>query len=236
MLAAEFTNGQYINETVKDMGLSSIRTRPVKLAGLEVIQRLIFVGSSCVGKSTIEGAVMEASISGTLAGKVSVPQRVVTRTPRLDDRNDIYFCDREEFDQLVADEELGLYGVKIMENGREELYGYLKPKPETLPVFFANNQTLRNRDTVQPRDVLNNALIAIIYAPDWIREKRMRERSPQLFEERFREMVFRLSETERAIGLVQDAHLIVKNFGLYEAKSVADVLTLIKSIVNFERR
>lgn len=226
----EQINGARINTIVAEQGLSSIRRRPGKLATLESVDRIILLGSSCVGKSTLEQAVRTASLEDPLlAGRISVPLRVVTRSPRPGD-NDLYFCTPDELDRMAQGGELGLYGVKAMEGGRQEPYGYLKPEEGTFPVFFANNQTLKNREVTGPEGILQDALLIAIYAPDDVRGQRLRSRSPGLFEERPEEAAFRLSREERAIGSAKDVHLILKNYGRFATRSTQDTIRLIEEI------
>lgn len=232
---AEIVSGETIHQIVEERDLHSIRERSCNLLALTAIQRLIFVGSTCVGKSTLERALRTASINDPLLkGKISVPSRVITRLPRSDDK-DAYFCTIEEFSQMIRDQALGLYGIKIMEQAREEPYGYLKPQEETLPIFFTNNQTLKNRASVRPEGVLDNALIVVIYTPDDIREQRLRQRSAELFIERPQETAFRLSKEERAIGLAPEAHLIFKNYGRFANRSALDLLCLVRGIIDLQK-
>lgn len=223
----ERITGEYIGKLVAEQNLSSIRVRDKKLKDLESVQRIIFLGSTCAGKSTLEQAVRTA-----FSSKASVPARVATRPPRPDDRDDTYFCSVGEFRRMISGNAFGLYGVKIMEKGREEFYGYLKPREGTLPIFFANNQTLKNKTSVQPDGILENALIVLIYAPDSVREERLRQRSPHLFVECPDEAAFRLSAEERAIKLVSETHLIVKNYGRYANRATQDIVTLLKGVIN----
>ncbi len=231
-IMAERITGEAVHRIVTEQRLLSIREIPRGIGDLIKIESIIFVGSSCVGKSTLERAVRAASLEDPLLSRrVGIPQRVVTRPPRSDDGNDIYFCSQDEFTRLASAGELGLYGVKIMEGGRQEPYGYLQPEKGHLPIFFANNQTLKNRVTTQPEGILESALVILIYAPDYIREERLRARSPQLFEDSPDEVAFRLSREERAIGLAPNAHLIVKNYRKFASRSAEDTIGLIKGIV-----
>lgn len=228
----EARSGDYVSSLIANQNLYSIRPRDRNLANLERIDRIIFVGSTCVGKSTLETAMRNVyHTDQLLSERVSVPQRVATRQPRKDDGDDIYFCSVEDFWRMVTANALGLYGIKRMENGREEPYGFLKPAEGTLPVFFANNQTLKNKTSVQPDSILENALIVLIYAPDSVREERLRQRSPQLFVEYLDEVAFRLSAEERAIKLVSETHLIVKNYGRYADRAAQDIVTLLGGII-----
>lgn len=232
MIKTERVSGDSVHKIVAEQGLHSIRERSANLNALRDIQSVILLGSTCVGKSTLERAVRTASLEDPLLKeKVSVPQRVATRPIRADDGDDIYFCSPDEFIDMISSNRLGLYGIKIMEGGREEPYGYLKSEEGTLPVFFANNQTLRNRASVYPQGILESSLIVLIYAQDHIREERLKARSPQLFEERPDEVAFRLSRDERAVGLASDAHLIVRNYGKSASRSAGDLTGLIKGIV-----
>lgn len=219
-----------VSEMLKVGEMGSIKKGKAPLETLREIQKVVFVGSSCAGKSTIEKAVRVAALADSrLRELVSIPKRVVTRNPRPDDE-DMSYCTAEDFQRKLEAGDLGLYGVKIMERGRLEPYGYSQPRKGTLPIYFANNQTIRNSSSLLPQDFLEGALTGVIYAPDHVRETRMRTRSPQLFIEKPDEVAFRLSAEERSVRLAMETHLIVRNFGRFQASTSNDVIELIRHL------
>ncbi len=211
--------------------LDSLRFNTEKLLRLQSVKRIILVGSSGVGKSTLQQITQSAlQQDQELGGKMSLPKRVITRDPRDDDSDEVVHKTPEEFSGMVDRGELGLYGVKFMEKGRKEGYGYLKPEEGKIPIYFANNGVLKNPETVKPEDIFEDALIINIYAPDIVRVERVRRRSPQLIQKNPDEFAFRFSEEERSARLIDKSHITIKNFGRYEKRSSTDLLQLIQLV------
>lgn len=209
----------------------SLKLRPDRLRSLENISSVIFVGSSGTGKSHIQRAVISALETDPFLKKICVPQRIVTRPARPDDSKEIAHCSPEELEWLAQNEKIGFYGIKIMENGREEPFGLKKPEEGTLPIFFANNTVVKHPETIKPKSLLENSLIIGMYTPDDQREVRLRRRSPQLFEGSADEAKFRLSEEESSRIVIPMSHVIVKNFGNFEGMVERDVIKLLQLIV-----
>ncbi|OGK21743.1 hypothetical protein A3C23_00220 [Candidatus Roizmanbacteria bacterium RIFCSPHIGHO2_02_FULL_37_13b] len=227
----EQMEGERLNDWYEPESFQSLKLRRDCVANLGTISRVIVVGSSGAGKSIIQRAVIDASEKDSfLAGRICIPRRVVTRDPRPDDDNMLTYCSSEELELRTRKGEFGLYGVKLMENGREELFGLEKPEDGAFPIFFANNAVIRNRESIGPPSVFDGALIVGIYAPDSVREERLRRRSPHLFTERPDEIAFRLSDVESSRIIIPQAHVIVKNFGRYESRVVQDFINFLKLV------
>lgn len=220
--------GRELLQSLTFADLRSLRTRSTNLQQLERIDAAIVIGSSGTGKTTLEHLVREASVKDPLLqGRISVPKKVITRELRPGE-TDVVYTVPEAFPDLITSKSLGLYGTKLMEGGREERYGFLSADPATLPVFFANNGIVKNPELVQPEGLLQHALLIAIYAPEEIREARLRHRSPEYFTTKAHEGAFRLSEEERAANFIRQAHIVVKNFGRYEPRVGADLVTLLR--------
>lgn len=192
------------------------------------ITRVIVIGSSGSGKSTLERQVRAYALSHPEA-RITVPQRVVTRAPRPDD-HDMRSISNKEFQKLAAQGALGLYGKKFMEGGREEWYGFESPPPGFLPIYFANNGVVKNPELVHPRGFEEDSLIVAVYAPDYVRERRLRIRSPHLFTSPYaRELEFRLSEAESSEAIAEFANAVVPTHELDEVEASQYLLTLIEN-------
>lgn len=193
------------------------------------LTKVVFFGSSASGKSTVEKAVREASRTNLLQENLSVPKRVVTRPARPDDR-DMEYCTEEEFATRIAQGSLGMHGVKVMERGRTESFGFEPPVEGTLPVYFSNNGIVKYPERIQPLDFLQNALLIAVYAPDTIREQRLRNRSPELFTDKPEEAAFRLSPDESSERMRIAADISVNNYGKHEGRVISDVVTFLRDI------
>lgn len=190
--------------------------------------RIIVVGSSGSGKSTLERRVRAFAATHREA-RIAVPRRVVTRAPRPDDEN-MRSVSVAEFQKLIAHDALGLYGRKYMEDGREEWYGFEAPPAELLPIYFANNGIVKNPELVRPAGFVENSRIVAVYAPDRVRAKRLKLRSPHLYTNPYaRERMFRLSPEESSERIVSLAHATVMNYGPYEATAADDLIRLVLS-------
>ncbi|MEK7564037.1 MAG: hypothetical protein AAB510_00505 [Patescibacteria group bacterium] len=220
-----------LNNIIKINKLKSLFIHEKKASKLFKIKCVIFFGSSASGKSTLEKILREVSTDDTFfQTKISVPFRVVTRNPRQDDENIVY-ATKNKFDELITKDSLAMYGVKNMESGRIERYGLLKPLINTLPIYFANNAIIKNPHSIYPTNFLDDALLIFLYAPDFVRENRLRIRSPELFEKNPDEANFRLSQEESSDNFISDAHVIVNNYGVYEQQVKLDIVYFLKSLV-----
>lgn len=223
--------GEKLLRSIREEGLASLRARE-GLLGLQAIDRVIFFGSSATGKTTLERALRRAAKEDpSLKGKISIPLRVVTRDPRTGDGDDIIYCSNSKFEEMATREEFGLHGIKMMEGGRPERYGLLRPADGTFPVYFGNNGVIKNPGNVCPSGIFKNSLLVALYTPEVERARRLQERSQDLMEEKPEEVAFRLSPEERSIRLAAMANIVVKNFGSYESRVISDTITLIKFLV-----
>lgn len=200
------------------------------LSSLEKIESIIFVGSSFVGKTTLVNSIRNAMVKNPPAfSSLVVPQRIITRPKRLHDNlveND--FTSKHHFADLIKRGDLGLHWVRKMGGTRTEWYGFLKTSPKSIAIYSANNAIITNQSSVWPRDILKRSLIIAIYAPEYVRKRRLFQRSPDLVKENPREVVYRLED--KAINICPQAHIVVKNYGKYEPKAKKYLVSLIKLI------
>lgn len=219
---------------MRELGVAqmhSLQTQAWNLVNLPVIDAVLFIGSSGTGKTTLERIVRSAAAEDPdLSGKVSVPLKVITRALRPGER-DVIHVTPEAFDHMAEAGELGIHGVKYMEQGRREKFGLLPPGLGTLPVYFVNNAIIKNPENIWPPGIAQHALIITVYAPEEVRANRIHRRSQELFLNNPEETAFRLSDEERAANFIPPAHIVIHNYGLNEMRTGADLIGLMKLLV-----
>lgn len=227
----KYSVGHKLAQDITKKKLNSIKLHSEKLADLQKINSVIFVGSSLTGKTTLVDAIRQAVIENPkLALYISIPKRVVTRPKRENDNLDENdFASYAEFDRMIQNGKIEVHWVRKMEGARTEQYGFLSAKHKTIPVYSANNAVINNRESVQPSYLLNNALIIAVYAPEKIRRERLLKRSSDLINEKPEEVAYRLSD--KAANMLSYAHVVVKNFGKNMNRTKKDMVELIRLVV-----
>jgi ribose 1,5-bisphosphokinase PhnN len=87
---------------------------------------------------------------------------------------------------------------------------------------------------VQPSSALASALVVGIYAPDDVREQRLRARSPDLCRDRPEEVRARLAES--ASAMLPHVHAVIENHGALETAAKADIVRLVAAVRSAVRR
>lgn len=181
------------------------------------IDAIVIVGSTCVGKTTLANAIRRAELAG-----VDVPRRFVTRAPRLDDvAAEAGYVTSAELDAAIAAGRVTLYWSRTLEAGHVERYGFATHAAGALPVYSANNAICAAAD-------LAHALVVGVFAPDELRERRLRARSPALCAERPDEVSARLAE--RADAIRPHAHVVIENHGALETAATEDIVALVRVV------
>jgi ribose 1,5-bisphosphokinase PhnN len=187
------------------------------------IDRIVIVGSTCAGKTTLAGAVRAAALPG-----VDIPRRFVTRPPRRDDVvAEASYLTSDELDAAIAAGAISMHWRRTFEAGRSERYAFAVPRTETLAVYSANNAIFVDGN-VQPAGALERALLVGVYAPDAIREQRLRARSPALFRDHPDEVAARLGE--RAESMVSHVHVVIENHGALEPLARDEIVRLVRAV------
>lgn len=210
-------------------GLRALRVPdPVRLDDLARPEAVLIVGSTCVGKTTLVEAIRASELHRE--GLVDVPRRFVTRPARRGDclAENVHISD-EEFDRRVARGEVALDWVRPMENESSVRYGFARARRGALPVYSANNAILSTHARLRADGMLAHALVVGVYAPDDVREVRLRRRSPDLCADRPDEVKHRLADP--ASSILGQAHVIVENHGALEALAPREVVTLLERVV-----
>ncbi|MBU1018189.1 hypothetical protein KKA33_04140 [Patescibacteria group bacterium] len=163
--------------------LDSIRIQDEqRLDDLEKIDSVTVVGSTCSGKSTIVDAIRQ---DVKLRRLVDVPMRYITRPKRGQNNTaENTHLNNDEFQTKIDTGNIGLHWVRRMEGDRRERYGFHQTATDKLVVYSGNNALYNNPDSIKPKGALRNTLMLGIYAPDDIRESRLRQRSPDLFKDK----------------------------------------------------
>ncbi len=210
-----------------------IRIREGNLDNLREIDSIIIVGSSGAGKSTIVDHMREFSKKEGLE-LFDYPKRVVTRPQRENDNTleNEFATDESDFQEKTSG---GIRWQRQMdlEGNRTEQYGFRPAKPNSIPVYSANNAILREYANLESTNdnFLDNALIILVYADDETRSERLNERSPDLVNQKPEEVAMRLGD--RAISEYPKAHILIRNHEHFEdtAKSTAEyILEAIKQV------
>lgn len=222
--------GTKLIQLLKLTKLNSIKVNTRNLSELKKIDSVILVGSSFVGKTTLVRAISNtATHNPKTFVSIQIPKRIVTRPQRHNDNlaeND--FKSSKQFAEMVKQGNIELHWVRKMEGTRTERYGFLKTQPNTTPIYSANNAIITNQSSVWPKDILKKSLIIAIYAPEYVRKRRLFQRSPDLVKQNPQEVVYRL--TDKAINICPKAHIVIKNYGQYEPKAKKHLISLIKLI------
>ena len=186
------------------------------------IQGVMIVGSSCSGKSTLVNAIRNK-------GKdIVVPKRIITRPQRLNDNLvENMFRSKDEFKQMIESGEIGLHWTRKMEGSREEQYGFESVSPEKFVAYSGNNALYNNRDSVRPKETLDDHLYVGIYAPDEVRKNRLLSRSPDM---KLEELEYRLND--KSENILAHCHIVVNNFGPNENCSDSDLIKVIELLRN----
>src|SRR4051812_23363418 len=132
---------------------------------LRSLRSVVFVGSSCAGKSTIIDAIRQMQDLASLG--VTVPVRYVTRPSRQAD-NFMENCHvtLEQFHARVRRGEIGLNWVRKMEGGREEQYGFAAVPAAQLALYSPHKCIYDNPPNIQPTKAVNDALFVWVFCPD----------------------------------------------------------------------
>ena len=195
--------------------IAGSRTLRVEREPPAQIDSIVLIGSTCAGKTTLANAIRAAAISG-----IDVPRRFVTRAPRAGDSlEEASQMSGPELDAAIAVGTVRVHWSRMLESGHVERYGFAAPRSGLVPVYSANN-------AIGP---IANTLVIGVYAPDVIRERRLRARSPELVRDRPDEVRARLAEA--ADTILPLAHVIVENHGEFEATSAVDVVAFVRALV-----
>lgn len=187
------------------------------------VEAIVIVGSTCVGKTTLVDAVRRAARPG-----VDVPLRWVTRPARADDlAAETRSARPAELDAAIAGGAIALHWSRTFGGGRVERYAFAVPAPGALPVYSANN-AIYVAGNVQPADALVHALLVGVYAPDDLRERRLRARSPALCRDDPDEVRARLAEA--ASTMLPHVHAVIDNHGELEAVAPHDLVALVDAV------
>lgn len=197
-----------------------------RLAALgDLIDSVVIVGPTCVGKTTLVDAVRDSELC--TSGAVDVPTRYITRMPRGGDNlvENVHVT-AEEFAARVGSGEIDLHWIRRMNGGRAVRYGFARPRAGAVAVYSANNAILDEDAELAPIGALTHALRIGVHAPREIRELRLRARSPDLWAKP-EEVAHRLAEP--ATGA--EVHVLIDNHGELEAVAAAELVALVRSLV-----
>ena len=165
----------------------------------------------------------------------SCVERYITRPARKnDDLIENSHVTFEEFQALIDQGAMSFYWNRVMEEGRQERYGFRKSLPKIfLNILSGNNALYNNPESIQPENVLGtNTLWIGIYAEESVREERLIRRSPDLVRDKPEEVSYRLRDL--AEFMKPYVHIVVNNFGDNERNAPLNFLQLVQEVYNYE--
>jgi len=195
--------------------------------GCQIFKNIAIVGSSCSGKTTLLNSIRNSSLCREK--KVLIPVRYTTRPKR---KNDIFdeniYITEEEFTKKAKNLQISLYWKKSMDDERDARFGFAPPAADALSVYSGNNGLLYNQKSVYPRGILDMILFVGIYAPDEVRKERLFMRSPDLVQDKPKELFYRLGD--KAEKIFSRVHLVINNYGPYMKDALGDIVELVRRI------
>jgi len=226
MLNKKNTIGQDVLEYCADNLNSIVVTNEHDLSLLEIVNKVVFVGSSGTGKSTLIDSIRSN-------GLCNMPKRYVSRDERANDNlQENIFVSKEKFQSLVGND-IGVSWTRVMEEGRQEKYGFHSSclNSQEIQIFSGNNALFQNKESIYPKDFFNIDTIWIgVYAPSDVIKKRLTDRSPDLLTYKPKEFSYRLSDSSDSP--TPYVHLLVNNHGKFENTSKGDINMLINKILS----
>jgi len=152
----------------------------------------------------------------------------VTRPPREGDiPEETGYMTSAELDAAIATGTVGIHWARTLEPGRIEYYAFAVPARGALAVYSANN-AIYVEGNVRPAGALARALLVGVFAPEPVREQRLRARSPALWRDYPDEARARLADPADSMGPHVDA--IIENHGALEVVAKSEMLALICAV------
>jgi len=193
------------------------------------VDGVVVVGSTCAGKTTLANAVRDSQL--VRDGRVSVPARYITRPRRANDSiEENVHVSVADFESRVRNGEIALRWSRPMESGRKEHYGFEAVPAQSLPVYSANNAVYANPTSIWPAGTLDRALLVGVHAPDEVRAQRLRERSPDLFDNCRAEVAYRLGDQSK--NVLPHVAVVIDNHGELEEAAIAEIVQLVERIAD----
>lgn len=162
------------------------------LKEIKEVRSILVVGPSSSGKTTMVN-MMRAIIEHDAMRMFEIPKRLTTRPLRENEdliENDI--VTKEEFAKRIDG---GLAWDRDMGDGRVERYGFPKVAHDKIAIYSANSAILEpTARIIAHSDFFAHTLIVFVNASVEVLERRMQERSPDLFRDHPREVHMRLHE------------------------------------------
>ena len=210
-----------------------------KLAGLGRIDSVVIVGPSGAGKSTAVDAARTWTQSEGVSGNFFVPQRVVSRPPRLNDNlvENRFASTPQEFEEMTRG---GIQWDRKMDleaAGRIEHYGF-GPVPENaIPIYSANNAFLApdaHLSGVAP-DFNEHALVMCVYAFPHIRAERLTKRSPDIMTKKPEEAAMRLAPMPEYVS--ERSHITMRTRDVEKERplSAEAMLVMLRTIAKIKK-
>lgn len=192
--------------------------------------KLIVIGSSCTGKTTVVD--LFRKLSEKHIDKIVVPKRYITRPQRENDNlTENEFITKVELLELQDKGEIEFIWERPMEGDRVELYGFEKvnTKPK-IKIFSGNNALAYHQDKITPKNIIDDTTIYLgVFAPEKIRTERFIQRSPDLVASSPEEVAYRLGD--KAENILPYSQLVIHNYGENELLVEGDLDLLMDKLL-----
>jgi len=223
--------GSEISRT-SDLGHSIDVKRPDRLDSLLNIHKVVVVGSSGTGKTTVVNAARD--VDG-----VHVPKRFLTRPPRAnDDFTENGHLTPDQFSDGIDSGEIAVYWTRNMEGDRTERYGFVPTSPEdgVVTVLSGNNALYNNRVSINPDGVLDDETVWVgVYASVETLIARLEARSPDMVSDRPGEFAYRISDLPE--NVLPHVDFVVNTDGEFgDGRGPDDFRQLVCRLVELARR
>lgn len=220
------SEGKKLYEVLFSHDLVSLRLRKENLEKLREINSLIIIGSSWSGKTTVRNILADVA-----SENFDFPKRVITREQRPNDN-----LEENEFavdlDDLKSKVGSGIIWQRDL-GEKIEYYGFKMPEENHLPVYSGNNALVRERNSLvqEPgKNLVDNSLVILIYAPDGERVIRNQKREGEYLDDKPKQKEIRASD--RAISMYPEAHILVKNYDSQDKNIQRDDLKNLLQIID----
>lgn len=207
-----------------------ITVNPKTIGMLPPIDKVLIIGSSATGKTTLVEALRTTAELTSVFGSQPVvfPRRYITRPQRHGDNLiENQPVNPKKFDELVKSGEIDVWWSRQLGQDRTERYGFESMEPggeKSLAIYSANNAIINSPETCAV-ELVTRALILQVFAPEHIRKQRITERSPDLTDE---EVNIRISDN--GINLLQHprVHAALSFYEPYTSAAIDAAATMIR--------
>jgi ribose 1,5-bisphosphokinase PhnN len=181
---------------------------------------ITIIGSSGVGKTTLIRSLLKDE---RLKNIIDIPKRYITRDPRKGDNLlENKYVSTSELAQMIPKHAISVVWERVLDKTMQ--YAFAKPKTGLIPIYSANNAIYQYPKKVKPLGFFEDTIIVGITASYEDRLQRLKDRSPDLFEEKAEQIKLRLADSADNILPYVDYHFTNKKDLETSKKEFADLI------------